>query len=156
QLDNATNKITTIAANHTGSISYTDANDLTVGSVTDTAMSMSSTSTGITSNGYDVKLSTVNGALSIESPVTLGGGHFTRNPLGDAMHTGSLTAAVLHYTTSFRSQLDNATNKITTIAANHTGSISYTDADDLTVGSVTDTAMSLSSTSTGLTSNGYD
>ena len=57
-----------------GSISYTDDDSLTVGTVTDTAMASSTTSTGITSGGFDVKLTTTQplSPLSIAAPVTLG------------------------------------------------------------------------------------
>src|SRR6185295_13897560 len=97
RLDSATNNVTTLAANHSGSISYLDADSLSVGSVTDTAMSMSVSTTGLTSGGFDVKLATTAGALAIEAPVTLGAGDLTLNVNGDVSQTstGGTTASGL-------------------------------------------------------------
>src|SRR6185503_17880631 len=149
RLDSATNNVTTLAANHSGSISYLDADSLTVGSVTDTAMSMSVSTTGLTSGGFDVKLATTSGALSIEAPVTLGAGDLTLNINGAVSQTssGGITAAGLQILGTGTVRLDSATNNVTTLAANHSGSISYLDADSLTVGSVS---------TTGITSGGFD
>src|SRR5438552_4501504 len=89
RLDSATNNVTTLAADHTGSISYTDADSLSVGSVTDTAMSMSVSTTGIASGGFDVKLTTTAplSPLSIEAPVSLGAGDLTLKINGDVSQT---------------------------------------------------------------------
>src|SRR6185503_1778435 len=135
-----------------------DADSLSVGSVTDTAMSMSVSTTGITSGGFDVKLATTSGALSLEAPVTLGAGDLTLNINGDVSQTssGGITAAGLQILGTGTVRLDSATNNVTTLAANHSGSISYLDADSLSVGSVTDAAMSMSVSTTGITSGGFD
>src|SRR6185503_12057783 len=135
-----------------------DADSLSVGSVTDTAMSMSVSTTGITSSAFDVKLATTSGALSLEAPVTLGAGDLTLNINGDVSQTatGGITAAGLQILGSGTVRLDSAANNVTTLAANHTGSISYADVDSLTVGSVTDTAMAVSVSTSGITSQGFD
>src|SRR5204862_545697 len=121
--------------------------------VTDTAMSMSVSTTGIASGGFDVKLTTTAplSPLSIEAPVTLGAGDLTLKINGDVSQTssGGITAAGLQILGSGTVRLDSATNNVTTLATDHTGSISYTDADSLSVGSVTDTAMSMSVSTTG-------
>src|SRR5437868_4124750 len=156
--DGATNNVTTLAANHSGSISYSDADSLTVGSVTDTAMSLSVSTTGLTSGGFDVKLATTAGALSIEAPVTLGAGDLTLSSNGDVSQTttGGITAASLQILGTGTVRLDSATTLLATLPVYHSGSISYSDADSLTVGSVTDTAMSLSVSSSGIKSSSGD
>src|SRR5207244_11922208 len=72
----------------TGSLSYADTNSLTVGSVTDTAMSTSVSTSGITSNGSDVKLAT-GGDLALESAVTLGARDLTRKTTGNESKTSA-------------------------------------------------------------------
>src|SRR5205814_1385128 len=113
---------------------------------------------GLTSGGFDVKLATTAGALAIETPVTLGAGDLTLNINGDEI--GRATCRERAYGSeipgSGKDRLDSSTNNVTTIAANHTGSISHADADSLTVGSVIDTAMSMTVATSGLTSGGFD
>src|SRR5207249_1482408 len=142
------NNVTTLAADHTGSISYTDTDSLSVGSVTDTAMSMSVSATGSARGGSDLE-PTRTAALSpysIEAPVSLGAGDMTLKINGDVSQTsaGVITAVGLQILPSFPTRRSSDLNNVTTLAADHTGSISYTDADSLSVGSVTDTAMSMS------------
>src|SRR5439155_1379550 len=138
------NDVATLAASIEGPLSYRDVDDLTVGTV--------GTVSGITSSGFDVKLATTAGALSIEAPVSLGAGDLTLKINGDVSQTsaGGITAAGLQILGSGTVRLDSATNNVTTLAADHTGSISYTDADSLSVGSVTDTAMAMSVSTTGI------
>src|SRR6185437_9854499 len=70
-LDESGNNVTTLAANYSGPISYTDANTLVVGTVTDTAMTPNSTSSGIMTTGNDVKLTVLAGGLVIgEAAIT--------------------------------------------------------------------------------------
>src|SRR2546426_206479 len=116
-------------------------------------MSMSVSTSGITSNGFDVKLAT-GGDLAIESAVTLGVGDLTLNTTGNVSQTsaGAITASGLQILGSGTVRLDSASNNVTTLAANHTGSLSYADTDSLTVGSVTDTAMSASVSTSGIAS----
>src|SRR5947208_638734 len=117
---------------------------------------MSVATSGITSGGFDVKLATTSGALEIEAPVTLGAGDLTLNINGNVsqMAAGGITAAGLQILGTGTVRLDSAVNNVTTLAANHSGSISYADTDGLTVGSVTDTAMSMSVSTSGITKIG--
>src|SRR2546421_738549 len=84
--------------------------------------------------------------MSVAAPVTLGAGDLTLAINGDVSQTssGGITAAGLQILGTGTVRLDSATNNVTTLAANHTGSISYTDNDSLAIGSVTDTAAATS------------
>src|SRR5204862_6600235 len=82
-LDESGNNVTTLAANYSGTISYTDASGLTIGTVTDTAMTPSTTTHGITSTNSDVKLTVLAGGLGVgegavtSDDITLGTGNLT-------------------------------------------------------------------------------
>src|SRR5256885_11152162 len=70
-LDDSGNNVSTLAGSYSGTISYTDSNGLTVGTVTDTAMTPNSTTHGISSSNSDVKLTVLAGGLTIgEAAVT--------------------------------------------------------------------------------------
>src|SRR2546423_7378487 len=73
-LDQAANNVVTLAANYSGTISYLDVNGLAVGTVTDTAMSPSTTTSGITSGGNDVKLTVQTSDLQTAEPQRLAAG----------------------------------------------------------------------------------
>src|SRR5207247_8437210 len=75
-LDQDANNVATLAGSYNGSISYRDANGLVVGTVTDTSMGTTTTS-GITSNNSDVKLTVLLSGLSITQAVNLGAGELT-------------------------------------------------------------------------------
>src|SRR5919201_226319 len=114
-------------------------------------MTPNSTSSGISSNNNDVKLTVLAGGLTIGDAVgplgaddiTLGAGNLTLNITGNVTQTGGnvITAAGLQLLGTGSVHLDEAGNNVATIAANYSGSISYTDASGLSVGTVTDTAM---------------
>src|SRR5204862_1840773 len=57
-----------------------------------------------------------------------------------------ISAAGLQLLGSGTVHLDESGNNVTTLAANYSGTISYTDASGLTIGTVTDTAMTPSTT----------
>src|SRR5207244_4038656 len=163
-LDEPANNVATLAASYSGSISYTDANSLTVGTVTDTAMSPSATTSGITSSGNDVKLTVLAGGLTIgeaavtTDDITLGAGNLTLNVTGALTQTAGnvITAAGLQLLGSGSVHLDAPANTVATLAAGYSGTISYTDANSLTVGTVTDTAMTPNTTTHGISSNNSD
>src|SRR5439155_15764217 len=102
-LDEPANNVATLAASYSGPISYTDANTLVVGMVTDTAMSPSTTTHGISSNNSDVKLTVLAGGLVIgeaavsSDDITLGLSNVTLNVTGNVTQTAAnvITAASL-------------------------------------------------------------
>src|SRR5437762_1905739 len=161
-LDDSGNNVATLAASTSGPISYADSNALVVGTVTDTAMTPNSTTHGISSNNSDEQPTVVAGGLSRGSAaegggddITLGSGNLTLNGVG----TGSqvvgnvILASGLQLLGSGSVHLDDPGNNIATLAASTSGPISYTDANALTVGTVTDTAMTPNSTTHGITTN---
>src|SRR5207302_1709626 len=86
-LNESGNNVATLAANYNGTIAYTDANALTVGTVTDGPSGM--TTSGITTSGADVKLTVLSGGLGLGDAV---------GPLGAddiALGTGNLTLNVV-------------------------------------------------------------
>src|SRR5436190_1145182 len=149
-LDDPGNNVATLAASTSGPISYTDASALTVGTVTDTAMTPNSTTHGITTTNNDVKLTVLAGGLSVGAAadagaddITLGSGNLTLNVVGAVTQVSGnvILAAGLQLLGTGSVHLDDPGNNISTIAASYGGPISYTDASALTVGTVTDTAM---------------
>src|SRR3989440_169236 len=157
-LDQAANNVTTIAANYSGTISYLDVNTLSVGAVTDTAMSPGTTTSGITSTGNDVKLTVQVGGLSIGQSVSTFEGDVALRDLRSfpTRRSADLTGTGLQLLGSGTVNLDQAANNVVTLAANYSGPISYLDVNGLAVGTVTDTAMSPSATTSGITSGGND
>src|SRR5205085_9569820 len=71
-LDQAANNVVTLAASCSGAISDPAVKGLALGTFTDTAMSPSTTTSGITSTGNDVKLTVQAGGLSIGQAVSTG------------------------------------------------------------------------------------
>src|SRR5438552_1775042 len=138
-LDQDANNVATIAASYNGTISYRDANGLVVGTVTDTAMGTTTTS-GITTRDADVMPSAPLFRSSLNQGVTLGAGDLTLDVRGAAAVTqtasGLVTASGLQLLGSGTVNLDQDGNNVATIAANYNGTISYTDADALTIGTV--------------------
>src|SRR5258706_4731606 len=141
--------MTTLAASYSGPIRYTDANVLVVGSVTDRAMTPNTTTSGISSNNNDVKLTVLAGGLTIGDAVgplgaddiSLGSGNLTLNVTGNVTQTSGnvITAGGLQLLGSGSVHLDEPANNVATLAASYSGPISYTDANALVVGTVTDT-----------------
>src|SRR5436190_804739 len=113
---------------------------------------------GITSGGNDVKLTVQAGGLSIPQAVCTGAVCLEFNLVGSLSQTlsGVITGTGLQLLGSGAVNLDQAANNVVTIAANYSGPISYLDVNTLSVGTVTDTAMSPSTTTSGITSSGND
>src|SRR2546429_558462 len=70
--------------------------------------------------------------------ITLGGGNLTLNVVGNVTQTAGnvITASGLQLLGSGRVHLDESGNNVVTLAANYSGTVSYTDADALTIGTV--------------------
>src|SRR5439155_782932 len=144
-LDETGNNVATLAASYSGPISYTDANALVIGTVTNTAKHPSTTTHRITTTNNHVKLTILAGGLvigeltSTADDITLGLGNLILNMMGNVPKS-----AVFPYTTLFRSllgsgsvHLDETGNNVATLAASYSGPISYTDANALVIGTVT-------------------
>src|SRR2546421_337688 len=151
-LDVANNNVATIAANYSGTISYLDVNGLAVGTVTDTAMSPSTTTSGITSGGNDVKLTVQAGGLSIGASLVTGAGDLTLNVVGPVTQTvtGLITGTFFNDPATTEIYPLSLHDALPILAASYSGTISYLDVNGLAVGTVTDTAMSPSTTTSGI------
>src|SRR5947208_1095407 len=121
-------------------------------------MSPNTTTSGISSGGNDVKLTVQAGGLSIGAGVATGAGDLTLNVVGAETQTASgiITGTGLQLLGSGTVNLDTANNNMATITASYTGTISYLDVNGLTVGTVTDTAMTPNTTTSGISSSGND
>src|SRR5205823_1892446 len=119
-LDHNANDVDTIAAQHSGTISYTDFDDLTVGTVTDAARPTAAitTSSGITNNA-DVRLTT-GGNLAIHNLVQITAGNdLTLDATGTFTHSLPDALPILQILGSGAVNLDHNANDVATIAAQH-------------------------------------
>ncbi|MGZ0165047.1 MAG: hypothetical protein ACKVII_14085, partial [Planctomycetales bacterium] len=124
-----TNDVNTLAANTTGAITFRDADALTIGTVT---------TVGITTSNDAVAIQTGD-TLTIDDAVSIGTGRFTINSANGATQISGddITAQDLLLLGDGTFMLDSAGNDVDTLAADlEPGVISYTDADDVTVGTV--------------------
>ena len=138
-LTHAGNDVDTLAANTSGEIELVDADDLIVGTV--------GTTSGITTTGVDVSLTT-GATLGIEAAIDLAGGELTLTTGGAVSQTAAITAAGLELLGAGPFTLTHAGNDVDTLAASTTGEIELVDADDLVVGTVGSTS--------GITTTGVD
>ena len=154
-LEHAANDVDTLAAQHSGTICYTDVDDLAVGTVSDAARptAVITTSSGIT-NDADVGLTT-GGNLTINNLVQITGvtSDLTLDVTGSVTQTAAIHARGLQILGTGVVNLDNNANDVDTLAAEHSQTISYTDANALSVGTVTDSACSTAATSSGITND---
>jgi len=103
---------------------------------------VSAAAPSFTTSNDDVRLTTVNGSLTIgdgglagEDRIDLGTGDLTLVINGAVTQpNGHIIAAGLQILGSGVVTLDDPTNNVVTLAANHDGSISYTDANALVIG----------------------
>src|SRR5437879_2107067 len=144
-LNDSGNNVATLAANYNGPIGYTDANGLTVGTVTDGPSGM--TASGITTSNDDVKLSVLAGGLTIGAvadagadDITLGTGNLTLNVVGNVKNgraSGRETAG-LPLVGSGTGTRNDSGNNVASLAGNNNAQMGYNDANGLTIGTVTD------------------
>ncbi len=155
-LNNAGNNVNVLAANWDGTLAYTDANGLTIGTVIDNAAASNFTTTGITTTGDDVKLTVLANGLVIDDDISLGSGDLTLNVVGAVTQNANdtITAHGLQVFGSGTVALNDAGNNVDVLAASYNGTISYTDANALTVGTVIDDASGMSAV--GVTTSNDD
>ena len=125
----AGNDFDTVSANAGGAISLTDLDSLSIG----TAGGVS----GLTTSNDDVSIQTT-GALSIDvGGVGLGSGDFLIDTAGGAVtQSTAIVADFLQIEAAGAVTLTNANNDVDTVAVESTGSVSLTDTDTLTLGTV--------------------
>src|SRR5437016_5197791 len=136
-LNESGNNVSTVAPHYNETIAYTDANALTIGTVTDGPSAM--TTSGITTSEDDVKLTVLAGGLGIGDAVgpaggddiTLGTGNLLLNVVGAVTQTANnvITAAGLQLLGTGTVTLNESGNNVATLAANYNGTIAYTDAN---------------------------
>ncbi|QQS08001.1 MAG: filamentous hemagglutinin N-terminal domain-containing protein [Phycisphaerales bacterium] len=136
-LGSATNNISTLAASINGTLTYVDANALTVGAVT---------SNGIVTAGNAADI-TAGSTITLAQGINVGGATLTLNATGGGLTQtgGSVIAGNLRLLGAGAFLLTQTGNDVNVLAGNVNGSVSYTDANSLTIGTVTDV---------GLTTNG--
>ncbi|MEO2016734.1 MAG: hypothetical protein ABGZ53_20450, partial [Fuerstiella sp.] len=122
------------AASNGGQTVYRDADTLNVEAITVDGMTI----TGITTSADDVKLTMTTGNLSINEAVSLGTGDLFLDVTGNVTQQAGddITAGGLGLMVDGNTTLDNAGNNVSTLAADNMGTITYRDADTLTVDSV--------------------
>src|SRR5437660_1012884 len=125
-LDESGNNVATLAADYSGTISYTDANTLVVCTLTDTPRTPHSSLHDALPIYSDVKLTVLVGGLVIgeaavsTDDITLGAGNLTLNVAGNVTQTAGnvITAAGLQLLGSGSIHLDEPANNVATLAAN--------------------------------------
>ncbi len=148
------NSVSYLAANTTGSINFNDgAANLTIGTVPEGPIGNVSIA-GINSNGANVTLTTT-GNVTIGTGagenITASGATVDFNVGGASEQTGSIITATNFRLRGAGNFTFNNNNDITNLAANITGNLSFNDAANLTVTTVTGTD---GNTTTGIVSNG--
>lgn len=141
-LDQA-NDVDTLAAESHGTLLFNDVDDLTVGSVTSLGMTVSGLATT-----FDTKL-VAGSNLQLDADIDLGPGNLFLDVDGALTQSasGTINAAGLALQVTGSTTLDQA-NDVDTLAAETQGAVIFRDIDDLTVGSVTTLAMTVSGLTT--------
>ena len=115
------------------------------------------TTTGVSTNNNDITLVT-GGALSLGQIVSAGTGTVRLTTAGGVSQTAAMTASALgvHNATAGNVDLTLATNNVVTFAANNAvagGTVRYTDADALAIGTVTADGVLFTPDTSGVTTN---
>ncbi len=126
-LTNAANDVNTLAGSVGGVVAFTDADEMTIGTVN---------TIGLSSGGSTITLAT-GGGLGIAQSLNAGAGLVTINSASGAFTSGAggVVASSLQLLGTGAFALQSATNNVATLAANVNGVLAYTDADAFTVGS---------------------
>src|SRR5207245_627321 len=121
------------------------------------------TSSGIATANHDVKLTVLAGGLTIGAvadagadDITLGSGNLTLNVVGPVTQVAGnvITASGLQLLGSGSVTLNDSGNNVATLAALYNGTIGYTDANSLTIGTVADGPSGM--TSSGIATSNHD
>ncbi len=152
-LTNSNNHIDVFAANYNGAIALHSLLGLTVGTVIDDAAAGHLTTAGVTTSNDDVKLTVATNRLVIDDDIRLGSGDLTLEVFGTVTQNfgDDITAHGLQLLGNATFTLTNAGNNVDVFAADFDGTINYTDADGLTVGTVIDELTGM--TSVGVSKN---
>ena len=130
-LQNPTNNVTVLAASISGTLLYTDLDGLEVNTVSVDGMAI----TGIDGEKGDVKL-TIGGGLAINAVVDVGSGNLLLDVSGDVTQTAAISGNGLGLMVTGTTTLQNPANNFVIIAAENQNQTLFTDADDLTIGTV--------------------
>ncbi|AHB88571.1 hemagglutinin family protein, partial [Thermosynechococcus sp. NK55a] len=165
-LNNASNDVTTFAANVSGGVTFSDGNGFSLGQVTSSVPGSggndTQTTTGLTTNNNDAILDSGTGGLTLSASSNLGSGNLTLISQGGVTQfgTGSITAGGLGLQGTGTFDLNNASNDVTTFAANVSGGVTFSDGNGFSVGQVTSSVPGSggndTQTTTGLTTNNND
>ena len=122
-----------ISSSGGGSITFHDADDLTI--------TMVGGLSGITTSNADALVQT-GGTLSLGADVSVGSANVTLNSAGAVTQTAGsdITALGLKLLGAGSFTLENVGNNVATLAANVGGAVAYRDADALTIGTVLGTS----------------
>ncbi|MCI0684277.1 MAG: autotransporter-associated beta strand repeat-containing protein [Gemmataceae bacterium] len=136
----AINDVTNLAVNTTaaaGLVEFRDGDDLTIASLSVVSTAFAATINGVTSAGGGINLRTGT-FLDLVQPLNAGAGDI-RMVAGTSVSragVGAVIADELGILAGTEVILNTGSNDVNTIAVNATGMILYTDADDLSVGTV--------------------
>ncbi len=146
-LDQANNVDVFAASNSFGDVAFRSTRDLTIGeliSFTDSCGNIFGTTTGIRTSGGDAKI-VGDMSLAIDDDIMLGTGNLFLDVTGNVTQQAGddITANGLGLMVDGNTTLDNAGNNVVTLAADNMGTLTYRDADTLTIDTVTVDGMTV-------------
>ncbi len=137
-LTSATNDVDTIAMFGSGVFSFTDVDDVKIGSVTgtDAGTGLAVTSTGISTNQNALTVN-AGGLLTVDNAISTGSADTKLTAAGVTQNSGAISANGLMLSGAGVFALNVATNNIATLAVNTSaGAVSYRDSNAMAIGSV--------------------